>query len=58
MKTLKFSFLIALTVNCLIAPNLYAQEKIEQESPFLIGTDIVSSYVWRGTKFSGPALQP
>ncbi|VBB45040.1 conserved exported hypothetical protein [uncultured Paludibacter sp.] len=25
---------------------------------FSVSTDLVSSYVWRGTKFSGPSIQP
>ncbi len=38
--------------------SLYAQEE-EKESPFTVGTDIVSSYVWRGSKIgSGPNFQP
>lgn len=58
MKKMKLSFLTALTAICLISFDLYAQEESEKESPFSFGTDIVSSYVWRGTKLSGPALQP
>lgn len=31
----------------------------EQPSPFSVGGDLVSSYLWRGTKFgTGPAIQP
>ena len=31
----------------------------ESESPFSVGGDLVSSYLWRGTKFgTGPAIQP
>lgn len=58
MKTLKKSLLIALTTLILISSNAFAQEEIKKESPFSVGTDLVSSYVWRGTKFSGPAIQP
>ena len=30
-----------------------------QDSPFSVGGDLVSSYIWRGTQFgSGPAIQP
>lgn len=37
---------------------LNAQEE-ESSSPFSLGGDLVSSYLWRGTKFgSGPAIQP
>ncbi|MCK5197861.1 MAG: hypothetical protein KAR21_05900 [Spirochaetales bacterium] len=37
--------------------NLKAQE--QKPSPFSVGGDLVSSYLWRGTKFgTGPAIQP
>ena len=32
--------------------------EVESESPFTIGVDMVSAYVWRGIKYSGPAIQP
>ncbi len=35
-----------------------AQEEEESSSPFSVGADLVSSYVWRGVKYGGPALQP
>ena len=36
-----------------------AQEAEDDASLFNVGADLVSSYVWRGTKFgSGPAVQP
>jgi len=38
--------------------NLNAQDE-ESSSPFSVGGDLVSSYLWRGTKFgTGPAIQP
>lgn len=38
--------------------NLNAQDE-ESSSPFSVGGDFVSSYLWRGTKFgTGPAIQP
>jgi uncharacterized protein (TIGR02001 family) len=42
-----------------IAPmNLRAQEE-GSSSPFSVGGDLVSSYLWRGTQFgTGPAIQP
>ncbi len=60
MKKMKIILLITLKVILFIPANVFAQEEVEneKESPFSIGTDIVSSYVWRGTKLSGPALQP
>lgn len=40
------------------AVDLRAQDD-EQSSPFSVGGDLVSSYLWRGTKFgTGPAIQP
>lgn len=60
MKKMKFALLIAISAILLSTSNLFAQEEVktEKESPFSLGTDIVTSYVWRGTKLSGPALQP
>lgn len=60
MKKLKFTLLTFLVLTLLYPSNTFSQEKVEVEktSPFSIGTDIVTSYVWRGTKLSGPALQP
>lgn len=38
---------------------IFALNVQAQESSWSVGADIVSSYVWRGTKFgSGPAIQP
>jgi hypothetical protein len=37
--------------------NILAQEE-EKTSNFETGTDIVSSYVWRGSKLAGPSFQP
>jgi len=40
------------------AASLNAQEE-EENSPFSVGADLVSSYVWRGSKIgSGPNIQP
>ena len=59
MKTTLLSknmFILLMTL--LISISLYAQEE-EKKSPFSLGTDVVSSYVWRGTKVgTGPNLQP
>ena len=42
----------------LMSISLFAQEE-ESSSPFSVGGDIVSSYVWRGSKIgSGPNIQP
>ncbi len=53
MKTLKAIFLSALSV--LSLGTIYAQDS---ESPFSVGADVVSNYVWRGTKVAGPSIQP
>lgn len=49
MKKIMFSF-----VAVLLALPTMAQDKIEGT----LGTDFVSSYLWRGQKYSGPCLQP
>ncbi len=51
--------LTLLVVSLMMVPlNLKAQEE-ESSSPFSVGGDLVSSYLWRGTKFgTGPAIQP
>ena len=49
---------LMLAVVIMIPVFILAQEN-EKSSPFDVGGDLVSSYVWRGTKFgSGPAIQP
>ena len=50
------AFVLAVAV--LFPVNINAQEE-ENSSPFSLGADLVSSYLWRGTKFgTGPAIQP
>lgn len=58
MKSLRIYLLSALValVSCFSVVN--AQEETASESPFSIGADVVSNYVWRGTKFGGPSIQP
>jgi len=59
MKTALLSkkmFVLLMTV--LLTVSLYAQEE-EKKSPFSLGADVVSSYVWRGSKIgTGPNIQP
>lgn len=59
MKTALLSkkmFVLLLMV--LLTVSLYAQEE-EKSSPFSLGADVVSSYVWRGSKIgTGPNIQP
>ena len=59
------TLLIALLIT--LPSNLNAQEEepdsqaglSQSSSPFSVGGDFVSSYLWRGTKFgTGPAIQP
>ena len=60
MKKMKVILLMFFALVLSNNSNLFSQEIVEQEkvSPFSVGTDVVTSYVWRGTKLSGPALQP
>jgi len=51
--------LVTLVLMAFWPVNLNAQEDQEKSSPFSAGADLVSSYLWRGSKFgSGPAIQP
>ncbi len=57
MKSLKIYFLLLAVAVSSTAFNLNAQEE-EKESPFSVGADVVSGYVWRGTKVHGASIQP
>jgi len=59
MKTKLFSKnTLILLMTVLTTVSLYAQED-EKKSPFSLGADVVSSYVWRGSKIgTGPNIQP
>jgi hypothetical protein len=58
MRTIKTFLFALLLTTCTIPATLFAQEA-ETPSPFSLGADIYSNYVWRGTKFgTGPAFQP
>ncbi len=59
MKVKPFLILGLLIATLLYSPiNLQAQEE-ESGSPFSLGADLVSSYVWRGSKSgTGPNIQP
>lgn len=59
MKTkLPSKKMIVLLMTVLLTVSLYAQEE-EKKSPFSLGADVVSSYVWRGSKIgTGPNIQP
>lgn len=59
MKTkLRSKKMFVLLMTVLLTVSLYAQEE-EKKSPFSLGADVVSSYVWRGSKIgTGPNIQP
>jgi hypothetical protein len=58
-RTLFSGILALLMASIIFSPmNVNAQGE-EESSPFDVGADLVSSYVWRGTKYgTGPAIQP
>ncbi len=61
MKTRIFTIFTLASLLLVGSINTFAQEEVvteEKESPFSVGADVVSNYVWRGTSFSGPAFQP
>ena len=58
MKSLRNSFLLLLMLFGVSVSFISAQEEEKSDSPFSVGADIYSSYVWRGTKFAGPSIQP
>ncbi len=53
-KTLK---LFVLGLVTLFALNVQVQAQ-EEESPWSLGLDLTSTYVWRGVAYSGPSIQP
>ena len=58
MKSLKLLLLAFAVVFASSFTSINAQEEESSESPFSVGADLVSSYVWRGVKYGGPSLQP
>jgi hypothetical protein len=58
MKSLRnhfLSFLILLGVS----GSIVSAQEAEKTSPFSVGADVYSNYIWRGSKFGqGPAFQP
>ena len=58
-KDLFGGVLALLMASMILSPiSVNAQEE-QKSSPFDVGADLVSSYLWRGTKFgTGPAIQP
>lgn len=59
---MKRSRLTGATLTLLAAMTMISSMNVQaqdSESPFSVGGDLVSSYLWRGTKFgTGPAIQP
>lgn len=50
---------MVLLVAGMLATPVETSAQEENPSPFTAGADLVSSYLWRGTKFgTGPAIQP
>lgn len=58
MKSLRFYLLAFILIFTSSSSFLKAQEEEESSSPFSLGADVVSNYVWRGSKFGGPSIQP
>ena len=58
MEKLSTIILVLALSQPIVTTSTNAQEE-DSSSPFSLGADIVSNYVWRGTKFgSGPNIQP
>jgi hypothetical protein len=61
MRNLKITMMILAAVLMMYSTKISAQDEVAKEekpSPFSVGADLVSNYVWRGTKLSGPSIQP
>jgi hypothetical protein len=59
MKTIKIFLFALLLTTCALPATMFAQEEAAKASPFSLGADIYSNYIWRGSKFgTGPAIQP
>lgn len=54
-KTLKALLVFGLAT--IFALNVQAQDEAS-ESPWSMGLDLTSTYVWRGVSYSGPSIQP
>jgi len=58
-KDLSSGVLALLVTSMIFSPIQLSAQDEEKSSPFDVGADLVSSYLWRGTKFgTGPAIQP
>jgi hypothetical protein len=57
MKNFRTLLLVVLASIFSFSANIQAQD--DEEAPLVdVGADLVNVYVWRGTSFSGPAIQP
>ena len=50
--------MLAITMVSVLSLNNVAKAQDSSKTSFTAGADIYSSYVWRGTKFAGPSIQP
>jgi hypothetical protein len=58
-KHLKGGVMTLLIATMIYSPMQVNAQEEEKSSPFRVGGDLVSAYVWRGTKYgNGPAIQP
>ncbi|MBN2487098.1 MAG: hypothetical protein JXB34_14080 [Bacteroidales bacterium] len=57
MNGIRISVCLIISLLTYSVVSVKAQEE-ESSSPFSIGADVVSNYVWRGTKYGGPSIQP
>ena len=58
-KDLSSGVLALLMTSMILSPIQINAQNEENSSPFDVGADLVSSYLWRGTKYgTGPAIQP
>jgi hypothetical protein len=59
MKRKLYSGILAVLFVAIMAVNTVKAQDEEKESPFSLGADFVSSYVWRGSRIgTGPNIQP
>jgi hypothetical protein len=58
MKNFKTLFVAILAFMLIVPSTINAQEEVKP-SPFSVGADLYSNYIWRGSKLgTGPAFQP
>ncbi len=58
-RTVLLRGLVAIIIAATLMAPVHVNGQDESSSPFSVGGDLVSSYLWRGSKFgTGPAIQP